>query len=251
MYFDLEPTSDKDRFPFDADEDHLTDMYVVSYCFIRNFHKSYLLDKITVVRSFSDSFVDLGDFSCITSEMLELRHYLTIRQLYSCIQNVAAKKTHNALIEMFCCKLKLVVDICKKWINTKFISRLKLSLETWKIFKEQNPLNFDDPCCVCGFDLSVSKKYGPKSDKMSYYDFIIKKEDHFFQNIFTNEELKMSESICDLDTYYRCFEMFVYICTHLCVKYSKNFPMNMLKDEEIINFMANVAWKCYMKKVQT
>ena len=108
VYFDLETACGNDRFVFDPDKDHLTDMYVVSYCFIGTFPKSYSLDKITVVRSFSDSFVDLGDLSCIPSEMSELRDQVTIKQLYGCIQNVAAKKTHHALIEMFCCELKLL-----------------------------------------------------------------------------------------------------------------------------------------------
>ena len=112
---------------FDLEEDHLTDMYVVSYCFIVTFHKLYSLDKITVVRSFNDSFVELADLSCVPSEMLELRDNITTSQLHNCIQNLAAKKTHHALIEIFCRELKLVVDICKKWIKTKFSSRLELS----------------------------------------------------------------------------------------------------------------------------
>ena len=132
VYFDLETTCGKDKFVFDLDEDHLTDMYVVSYCFIVTFHKFYSLGKITVVRSFNDSFVALADLFCIPSEMLELKDNVTTSQLYNCIQNVAAKKTHHALIEMLCFELKLVVDICKKWIKTKFSSRLELSLGTKK-----------------------------------------------------------------------------------------------------------------------
>ena len=158
VYFDLETTCGKGKFVFDLDEDYLTDMYVVSYCFTIAFHKSYSLDKITVVRSFNDSFVDLADLFSIPSEMLELRDNVTASQLYNCIQNIAAKKTHHTLTEMFCCELKLVVDICKKWIKTKFSSRLVLSFGTKNKFREQNPLNFDKACCICGFDLSVSKK---------------------------------------------------------------------------------------------
>ena len=166
--------------------------------------------------------------------MLELRDNVTTSQLYNCIQNVAAKKTHHALIEMLCCELKLVVDLCKKWIKTNFSSRLELSLATKKTFQEQNPLNFEDKCCICRFDLSVSKKYGPKSDKMSYHDFVIKKEYHFFA--------KMSERICDLETCYIPFEMFAYLCAHLCVKYNEKSLMENLQDEKIINFMVNAQF---------
>ena len=120
-----------------------------------------------------------------------------------------------------------------------FSSRLELSLGTKKKFKEQNPINFDDKCHICGFELSVTKKYGPKSNKMLYCDFIIKKEYHFLHNIFSKEELAMSESICDLETYYMHFEMFIYICAHLCVKCNKKSSMEDLTDEKIIDFMAN------------
>ena len=61
VYFDLETTCGKDNYVLDSDEDHLRDMYVISYCFIVTFYKSYPLDKITVVRSFNDSFVDLAN----------------------------------------------------------------------------------------------------------------------------------------------------------------------------------------------
>ena len=44
VYFDLETTCAKDKI-FDFDDDHLTDMYVVSYCFVVMFHKSYSLNK--------------------------------------------------------------------------------------------------------------------------------------------------------------------------------------------------------------
>ena len=236
VYFDLETTCGKDKLVFDFDDEHLTDMYVISYCFIVVFHKSYSLEKITIVRSFNDSMVDLADLSSVPLEMLEFRDNVTTSQLYNCIQNVVAKKTHHALIEMFCCELKLIVDICKKWIQKKSSSRMELSLATKRKFKEQNPLNFDDKCCICGVELSASKKYGPKSNKMTYWDFLVKKEYHFLQNNFSKEELQMSDSILNLETYYEHFEMFIYVSVHLCLKYNKKSLVENLTDEKIKNF---------------
>ena len=92
-------------------------------------------------------------------------------------------------------------------------------------------------CCICGFELGIGKNYGAKTDKMTYCNFVIKKEYHFLQNIFTYKELKISNSVCDLETYYKFFETFLYVCVHLCVKYNKSYPINMLKDEKNINFM--------------
>ena len=175
VYFDLETTCGKSNFALDLN-DESADMYVVSHCFIVTFHKTYSLNKITLLRSFNDTFVDLADLSCLSNETLELRDNVSTSQLYNYIQNMVSKKTHYALMEMFCCELKLVVDICKKWIYTKFTrDRLVLNFGTKKKFKEANPLEFNDLCCIRGFELSVTKMYGAKSQKMSYYDFVIKK----------------------------------------------------------------------------
>ena len=74
---------------------------------------------------------------------------------------------------------------------------------------------------------------------MSLLDFVVKKEYHFLQNIFSKEELAMLESICDLEAYYKHFKMFIYICAHLCVKYNKKSSMENVTDEKNINFIVN------------
>ena len=137
-YFDLETNCGKNNFGVNIGDESV-DMYVVSYCFIVAFHKTYCLNKITVLRSFRDSYVDLADLCHLSNEMLELRGEVITRELLSCIQNVAFKKKH-ALTEMFCCELKLMVDVCKKLIYNKFTrQRLLLDFGTKKKFKEQNP----------------------------------------------------------------------------------------------------------------
>ena len=118
VYFDLETTCGKNNFALDL-EDQSADMYVVLCCFIVAFHKGYSRNKITVLRSFNDTFVDLADLSCLSNEMLELRDDVTTQQLYNCIENVVSKETHYALMEMFCCELKLVVDIYKNLVLRK------------------------------------------------------------------------------------------------------------------------------------
>ena len=52
IYFDLETTCGKKNVV--SVEDENADMYVVSYCFIIAFHKSYFLNKITALRGFND-----------------------------------------------------------------------------------------------------------------------------------------------------------------------------------------------------
>ena len=140
-------------------------------------------------------------------------------------------------MEMFCCELKLVVAIGNKWIYNRFTrQRLVLDFGTKKKFKEQNPLNFNDLCCICGFELGVTEMSRAQSAKESYCDFVIKKEHHFLQNIFSKEVLKWSESIFDSETYYRFFKTFIYISTHLCLKYNKESLIENVDDEEILKF---------------
>ena len=59
-------------------------------------------------------------------------------------------------------------------------------------FKKENPLCYDNPCVIWGFELGTAKIYGPNSNKMIYYAFIVKKDHHFLRNIFTKEELQTS-----------------------------------------------------------
>ena len=96
---------------------------------------------------------------------------------------------------MFCCKLKFVVDICNNWIYQKFT---KQTVFLDSATKEQSPLTFNDDCCICGFELGVTKIHSASSDKTSYCDFVIKKEHRFLQNIFSKEEILSSETIYNL-----------------------------------------------------
>ena len=72
-------------------------------------------------------------------------------------------------MKMFCCELKLVIDICNKWIQQKFTNqRLVLDFATKKKFKQENLLDFNNQCCICGFELGVTKMYGAHSLKKSH-----------------------------------------------------------------------------------
>ena len=97
--------------------------------------------------------------------MLRFRDNVTTSQLLGCVQNVVSKKHHYSLIEMFCCEF--LKDICSKFINETFKDRFQLSFGVTKAFREQIPLNFEENCCICGFELGVAKRYGPNSTKMT------------------------------------------------------------------------------------
>ena len=89
--------------------------------------------------------------------------------------------------------------------------------------------------------------YGPYSDKKSYTDFIIKKEHHFLQNIFSKVELESSATICNLETYYEFFKKFIYVVTHLCVKSTKNSQIENVEDKQILDFMQNDCYDSFFE----
>ena len=210
--------------------------HIVSLLF---FYQSYCLEKTSVVRSFNESLEELADLSNIPPEMLEYRDDVTMDQLLGCAQNVIGKKSYHLLAKMFCCELKYVVDIPKKFISEKFKERFELTLETKNKFTEENPLNFEENCSICGFKLGIRTFYDSKTDKMTYGDFIVRQEYHFLENIFSYEELKRSNTISNLETFYhKNSENFLTITANLCLTYCKTNPINMLCDEKIKEFIA-------------
>ena len=50
---------------------------------------------------------------------------ITAKQLQSCAEDVLKQKNYYFLIEMFSCKLKFVIDICKKWVGEKYLKNTR------------------------------------------------------------------------------------------------------------------------------
>ena len=116
---------------------------------------------------------------------------------------------------------------------------LLLDLTTKTKFKNQNKLCYDNPCVISDLELGTAKIYGAKSDKLSYYDFTVKKEHHFLRNIFTESELESSPTIQNLENYYELFEKFMWISGNLITKkYSANADIEDIENDLImIDFM--------------
>ena len=134
IYFDLETTYGKRQIQYiDGSEKN---MCPVSYCFIVAFHPALHLERITILRSFNDSFARLNDISYLPDEMIRYFDRITTKQLQSFAEDVLKKKNYYSLIEMFNCKLKFVIDIGKKWVSEKYLrkhSSLEMcSKQEWK-----------------------------------------------------------------------------------------------------------------------
>ena len=64
-------------------------------------------------------------------------------------------------------------------------------------------------CVICDFKLFFGSSFGPDSDEMTYFDFIVKKEDLFLRNVYSADVLKNSKQIKYLKTYYENFSKVV------------------------------------------
>ena len=50
---------------------------------------------------------------------------------------------------------------------------------------------------------------------MSFEDFVIRYEHKFLRNVYTNEQIKDSYHLKDLESYYEIFEEYIAICIGL------------------------------------
>ena len=114
---------------------------------------------------------------------------------------------------MFSCELKFILDSYKKWSEEKFTGRnTELDLFTKQRYKREYPLDWENGrCCVCVFDLSLGRANGPESEKMTYLDFVVKKEHDFIRNIFEPEDLAECLKISTLENSFENFKKFIQV----------------------------------------
>ena len=79
---------------------------------------------------------------------------------------------------------------------------------------------------------------------MSFGDFVVHYEHKFLRNIYTNEQIKDSYNLKDLDSYEEIFEEFNAICIGLLVflnNFNKNDFINKFYGDEIIGIKNTIA----------
>ena len=142
-----------------------------------------------------------------------MRNQITAHQLQDCFLNVHSKKGKNAIAEMFNTELKFACDILMCWFNEKFKKqRTNLSNSDSTQYRRLNPITSDTKCVICDFAIEVDPKgLNYKENGMSYLDFLIKKEYAFLKNIFDEDELKKSKSICNLETCYDKMQLYLHL----------------------------------------
>ena len=187
--------------------DHLSpdnkEMFAVSYSLLFEWHPNLNLPRQMIVRGYNHSLEELSDMTYLTAEQLALKNQTTTHQLQDCLVNVHAKRRKNALAEKFNIELKFACDILMRWFRQKIQKNVVFNDESTN-FKRLNPITSDTECVIYNFPLSTSVKgLEYKENKMSYLDFLIRKEYAFLKNIFDEDDLKQSNVLCTLENYWQ------------------------------------------------
>ena len=243
FYFDLGTTCGKKEFyNVEKSDDN---MYPISYCFIVAFHPLLELEKITVLRSFNDSLEQLNDISYLSEEMIRYFDPITVKQLQNCAEDVFNKKNYFSLIEMFNCELKFVIDVCKKWMDEKFMRKnAALKMHSKQKYKKKNHVDFSSTkCATCNFNLGLATTKGTfVQDNMTYFAFVVQKEHHFLRNILDPDELKVLKNMKNIESYFSAFKKFIKIFSVLDIsqinaRNIRTFKQTKLEQIKMISFV--------------
>ena len=189
-------------------------MNVVSYVIILAFHPELQLPRIIIERSFGHSLEKLCQIDYLTSEQLKYGDVITLKQLRDCALAVHKKTNVLAISEMFCTEIKFATDCVLQWYHDKY-KNLELSIESKNEFERENPIDWENgECVLCRFPLEANPT-SPENEKMSYGDFIIKKEHMFLRNIFSKEELLKSSPISTFESFHKHFIEFLEMAVFL------------------------------------
>ena len=71
---------------------------------------------------------------------------------------------------------------------------------------------------------------------MSFGDFVVHYEHKFLRNIYTNEQIKDSYHLKDLESYYQIFEEYIAICIGL-LAFLNNFTRNDFINQAVEDFV--------------
>ena len=148
-------------------------MKAVSYAIILAFHPSYDFKRVIIERSFGHSLKKLATIDYLTTEQLNFKDEITLKQLRDAALEVHQKSKKNAIAEMFSIELKFASDCLLKWFYSKY-KKTELSLSEKKNYEIHDPIDWENgKCQICTFPLDVKPSEKINDKEMTYGDFII------------------------------------------------------------------------------
>ena len=119
---------------------------------------------------------------------------------------------------MFSIESAMVKKVLLKWFNSKFRRRFEKFNPIEKLrFERSHPINWGiGKCVICKFPMKMEPtNYLTPDNKITFGDFVIRYENIFLRNIYTNEEIKIYDHIKNLQSYYEIFQEYIQICIGL------------------------------------
>ena len=105
-------------------------------------------------------------------------------------------------------------------------------------YKRTSPITSETKCVICDFALDIEPEgLEYKENEMSYLDFLIRKEYAFIKNVFDEEELKLSESINNLETYWRKMKVYIHLIKVAEIELKSAYFFSDIDDESLRNFL--------------
>ena len=124
-----------------------------------------------------------------------------------------------------------------RWFNQKFKQQFDKINPIQKLrYESKNPINWEkDKCVICKFPIKLEPtNFKTPDDEMSFGDFIIRYEHKFLRNIYTDQQIKDSDHLKDLESYYEIFEEYISICIGLLAllnNFNKNDFINLATEQ--------------------
>ena len=140
---------------------------------------------------------------------------------------------------MFNIELKFACDILMCWFNEKFKKpQTNLDNQVAIDYRRAFPITVETKCVICDFPIEVDPKgLEYKENNMSYLDFLIRKEYAFIRNIFDEDDLKQSKSICDLKTYWNKMKLHIHLLRVSEMELKSAYFYSDINEELLKNFL--------------
>ena len=151
-YIDFETTAPTD----DYLDPECNKMNVVSYVIILAFHPKLNLPRVIIERSFAHSLDRLCQIDYLTSEQLQYKDMITLKQLKDCAFEVDKKNNPVAVSEMFNTEIRFATNCLLAWFSDKY-KKLELNIDFKKQYESENPIDWENGRCVlCTFPLDAN-----------------------------------------------------------------------------------------------
>ena len=135
----------------------------------------------------------MTEVSYLSASMLENFGPVTAEQSIDSAIQVTQREEKYAVSEMCSLELTFAFDCLMKSFERKYKSKsVEINLHSQKRFENENEIDRDEgKCVVCDFLSAVANVFGPKSTKMCYCNFVIRKKHKFVRNVYDQQQLQI------------------------------------------------------------